>query len=281
MSSPNQLFEIEKEYDNRYEGFDYDDFDELPHQLADSDDEGRVAVHIPPDAPEAANSSQDPFEALARAEEEEEKAYAKQNHKSRLLERLEGADNRPATGHNSAATGTVTALPSSGSLAGPLATSQKRLASAIAANSDLLAAGVNPNASAAALALALAPKGASKTTVLSKLAHAVRAVPTATSRKDLEALGLPTTPTFKLSNLGKEIARACELAAVCGESPERQEVVVRALFNLATAPITASLLASCGQAGKKVRKLKIHQNSSVAQAAAATVEAWKACITSD
>ena len=165
------------------------------------------------------------------------------------------------------------------SLAGPLATSQKRIAAAISANSDLIASGVNPNAAAAALTLSLAPKGVSRTVALAKLAHAVRAVPQLTSETDLQTLGGSRKQNnLKMSNLGKQIDQTCELAASLADSSERQEEVVRGLLHLAAAPVTASLLASCGQGGKKVRKLKAHQNSSVAQAAAATVEAWKTSI---
>ena len=113
-----------------------------------------------------------------------------------------------------------------------------------------------------------------------------------TEKQLLKSLGLPDggndssyiekNPSKRLS---LDIKRAFELAEGIKEAskistPQREEQTVRALLKLATAPVTASLLSQCDQAGKKMRKLRNHPVRAVANASEAVVKAWKQTLTS-
>lgn len=273
MSQP---LEIEKEYDARYEGFDYDDADEAAQaprpSRRDAEDEAfeEAWAAAGADSPAAGD---DPLTALERAEQEYEHEQAQKNPGKRLLERLEGEEGRrvkPSSGGSSVG-------------AAALLTSQKRIAAALAANGRLRDVVSNHQAAAAALTLAAAPPGASKTAGLGRLAACLRGTSAAASSADLDKLMAPKTfrdallPLVKLEGTLKGALAAADAAA--GGAAAREEEAVRLLLTLATAPVTASALARCGQAGKRVRKLKKESASAaVAAAAAVVVDAWKAAV---
>ena len=284
-------FEIEKEYDNRYEGFDYDDVDEetrsrqvLPRHHPSSHHD--VAPDFTALVGRERETAEDPLDALERAEEQYEEQHARKPTATRLLERIEKKEKKKEVHHHSGIGASV------------LSTSQARLAAAIAANPHLK--GVqNPQAAAAALTLALAPLSCSKSTALSKLAHASRAVASATSPAALDALK-NTTSTSNNSHaesaprsthinfiVGK-VKTVLAHSSSCGDEDsaedssfvfQQQEQAVRGLLELASYPhITLDVLAQCDGAGKKIRKLKNHGCVAVGQAAACCVEAWKRSI---
>jgi hypothetical protein len=289
--SSDQLFEIEKEYDARYEGLDFDDVDERPLHLTETQEEGGATQPddsnfkpLPP--PPSQQTDQDiegTIENLERAEALEEEQNAQKQPKTRIIDRLEGKTN----------TGPTTAA-----IAAPLASSQLKLANALVANTDLTSTIHNPFLFVAALTLELIPEGTSKSTVLAKLATALRCLKTATSEEHLfKSLGLPESTklrttlsinsekgNIKHADLSREIKHAFELADTCKEAtsstPQLEEQTVRALLKLATAPVTANLLSECDQAGKQMRKLKNHPVQAVAQTSEAVVKAWKQTLTS-
>jgi hypothetical protein len=275
MSSDQQLFEIEKEYDQRYEGLDFD-VDERPLQLGES--QANLPVELPP--PSSQKTEDDihcTIETLERAEALEEQLHAQRNPKHRITDRLEATTNK----------GSLTAR--GDNVAAPLASSQGKLANALAANSDLASSIKNSFAFVAALTLELIPEGTSKSTLLSKLASALRYLKTSPSQQKLfNSLGLPENTTFTTkidkstsAQFSTEIKRAFELANGCKEANTStlEEQTVRSLLKLATAPVTVKLLSECDQAGKKMRKLKNHPVQSIAQASEAVVNSWKQTLT--
>jgi hypothetical protein len=276
-----QAFEIEKGYDNRYEGLDFDDIDERPLHIAESQPE--ALSELPP--PPSQRTNQDihaTLEALERAEALEEQLNAQKQPKARLVDRLEGKSKTTSTAAVSA-------------VAAPLANSQSKLVDALAANSDLVSTIRNPYLFVAALTLELITQGTSRSTLLSKLASALRCLKTTTSEEELfKSLGLQNSSNYSGSNykldkkasqnLVIELKRAFELAEECKgqttSTPQLEELTVRALLKLATAPVTANILSQCDQAGKKMRKLKNHPVQAVAQASEAVVKSWKQALSS-
>ena len=287
QSGDHHEFEIEKEYDARYEGLDFDDVDERPMHMTETQDEDATlpqSSNLPPHSQVTEHEIANTLETLERAEAIEDQIHAHKNPKNRIIDRLEGNTN-----------GNASTIGVGSGVAAPLASSQAKLAEAVASNSELSSSIKNPFSFVAALSLELIPQGASKSTVLSKLAAALRFLKTATSPKELvNSLGLADTSiNFNgliadkqksinkdaLKTLSMEIKRAFELAERCKEestsTPQTHEQTVRALLKLASAPVTANLLSECDQAGKKMRKLKNHPVVAVAQASEAVVKAWK------
>ncbi|KAL4535496.1 hypothetical protein Ndes2526B_g06389 [Nannochloris sp. 'desiccata'] len=288
-----QLFEIEKEYDRRYEGLDFDDVDEHYLHIRESQEEDTghpQSNSDPPPAPLSQKTELDidgAMETLQRAEALDRQLHAQKQPKNRILDRLEGSNSN---------NGSTTAGRGNG-IAAPLASSQLKLTDALSANSDLASSIKNPFAFVAALTLELIPQGTSKSTVLSKLAKLLSKLKTATSEKQLltslklrESTNLKTETDDKNASkrLPLQIRRTLELAEGCKEAkeattsltPQLEEETIRALLKLAIAPVTGNLLSQCDQAGKKMRKLRNHPVQAVAHASEAVVKAWKHTLTS-
>jgi hypothetical protein len=273
MSAPGG-FEIDKEYDQRYEGFDYDDVDEAATaprpSRHDAEEEAFEEALAAAAAAVSPGATGDPFAALERAEQDYEQDQARKKPGKRLLERLEGEEGRrvkPAGGGG-------------GVGAAALLTSQKRIAAALAANERLKDIVSNPQAAAAALTLAAAPLGASKTAGLGRLAASLRGASAAANSADLDKSTAPKTFKEAFLSLKKLKGTLQGALAAADAGAAHEEEAVRLLLTLATAPVTANALERCGQAGKRVRKLKKESGSEavVGAAAAVVVDAWKATI---
>jgi len=286
-----QLFEIEREYDRRYEGLDFDDVDERPLHIVESQEEeirypqSNTEPLSPPPFQKSELDIDGTLETLERAEALDEQLHARNQPKNRILDRLEG--NNTNNGSTTAGTGNGTAA--------PLASSQLKLTDALSANSDLASSIKNPFAFVIALTLELIPRGTSKSAALSKLAKLLSKLKLATSEEQLlKSLGLPDggkDSSYIKKNASKrlplEIRHAFELAedssskkATTALTPQLEEQTVRALLKLAAAPVTANLLSQCDQAGKRMRRLRNHPVRAVAHASEAVVKAWKLTLTS-
>jgi len=294
--------DLEKEADERYEGFDYDDVDDNPASLDESSDGGFdikspvLATHPknhdkPPhpfptsahllltsadealpsdiDLTIAGNKDADPIDALMAAEEAHEAALAASGPRARLQRRMEGLDNAP----------TVSARASSASQPLDLMSYYHRLSQALASNPEL--ASMNLHAVAAGLTLSIAQPGVAKATAQTRFVSACRTITKASCPEEAWPKGISAAAQTTARQLKAQVDAAISAATNAGtdDSPANVDVAVRMLLRLATIPVTIRLLSQSDNAGKKLRKLRLGPSPPVGKAAAAVVDSWKRAIT--
>lgn len=330
----NRPFEIEQEYDNRYEGFDYDDVDEKVHDLNEtsSDDEDLSSLLIVTDNAE-------------RAEEQDTALHANKSSRRRLYDKLllESTSDHKKLNKTPASYLTATQLVS-------FHTSILRALQNIPSESTK-GSSIPLESLASAMVLSLIPEtpDASKSIIQNKVANIIQKIKTlkiqsmisagmlhckgkkeqrasavALQRDLLKVLEVDAPSTAKaythdrndeepIRNIEHEwirtfastVSRIVEESSsnkggggggnavdavsnhgtgrgstqnkrstMDGISSTMEYFVVKELFHVSRIPVDASLLSS-NDAGKKVRKLKLHASETIRYAASVATEAWK------
>lgn len=234
-------FEIDKEFDNRYEGFDYDDVDERRRQspVVESDDneeEENAELPSPPSHPDEITI----FEDLERAEEEYERQQAKKRPGARLLEKLESKKTKLQ----------LTTTTTTADLASRLIQYHRKIASALVTNTTINAQKLNHNALASRIALQLAPQPSRslpspEDQLSTVLARINRAKTVQELEKEEYTIGdTKCTPPLAKSQRIEENIDAIA-AALSSSSSSSQSSIIRQLFQLsAMRGITADVLGS-------------------------------------
>lgn len=272
--------DIEKEFDQRYEGFDYDDIDEPGVHLAapkEADHTGKTAravgvLESPPGwdvenaikrarTERAEKGGAGEIDVLERAEELAQAAAAEQGPHARLESKLAGGSGpRPTTAVCVDADMRVNA--------------QERLAVALARLHEQRPA--NPHATAAALVLKLMPPGVSRSMAQTRLTNLLLQLRNAVAggSQPVPAL-LQVLPARKPTPAHLRTAVDCAVKLASNEASADEAVCL--LLRLASDSVDGPLLAQTG-AGKRLRALKRQAPPTVARAAAAVVTAWKAAV---